>query len=61
MLLFLLTAREGRLSANGTLLRPGPLDAPRCRESHVVAVVCADVVTGASADYNFKSALTRCS
>ena len=51
MPLFLLTAREGRLSANGAVLRPGPPDAPRCREPHVVAVVCADVETGASADY----------
>jgi hypothetical protein len=51
MLLFLLTAQEGRLSANGAVRRPAPLDAPRRRESHVVAVVCADIETGAPTDY----------
>lgn len=33
------------------VLRPGPLDALRSHESHIVAVVCADVETGAPADY----------
>jgi hypothetical protein len=51
MLLFLLTAREGRLSANGAVRRSGPLDAPRCSGPHVVAVVCADGDDGAPADY----------
>jgi hypothetical protein len=59
MLLFLLTAREGRLSANGTVLRPGPPDAPRCREPHVVAVVCADVETGAASEAVEMLGLTR--
>ena len=49
--------------ANGAVLRPGPLDAPRYREPHVIVVVCADGETHTSADYKTgKNAviLSRC-
>ena len=37
------------------------MDAPRCRESHVVAVVCADGDIGASAGYKTgKNAVILC-
>ena len=46
-----ISVRRSTAKSADRYIRPGPLDAPRCREPHVVAVVCADVETGASADY----------
>jgi hypothetical protein len=60
---FLLRAQEGGLSANGAVLIPGHWTRARYHETHAGVVVCADVETGATAEYktgNNAVILSRC-